>query len=97
MRIIAFVDLAPGKGPSDVAPHVQDESRAVWNLHKAGSLRSILMRQSMTGAMLEFESPDVATVQSLLSALPAVQAGVLKVTEIVPLVPYTGYESLFAR
>jgi hypothetical protein len=95
MRLIAFVNLAPGKGPSDLSPHVAAESLAVWQLHKAGTLRSIQMRQSMTGAVLEFEADTAESVQKQLDTLPAVQAGVLAVSEIIPLVAYTGYESLF--
>jgi hypothetical protein len=47
MRLVAFVDLAAGKGPADMAALAQVESRAVWDLHKEGALRSIQMRQSM--------------------------------------------------
>jgi hypothetical protein len=95
MRLIAFVDLAAGKRPADIAPHVQAESRAVWDLHKHGSLRSIQMRQTMTGAVMEFEADSPEIVRRQLQSLPAVRAGVLTISEIVPLVPYTGYESLF--
>jgi hypothetical protein len=95
MKMIAFVNLAPGRAGADLAPHVADEARAVWQLHKQGGLRAIQMRQSMTGAVLEFEGSSVDEVRAQLEALPAVRAGVLVVAELIPLVPYTGYESLF--
>jgi hypothetical protein len=95
MKIIAFVDLVPGKTLADLAPHARDESRAAWELVKAGKIRQLHYRDDFSGAVAEMEAANTNEVRQWLSQLPAVQAGVLAVTSVVGLVPYTGFEVLF--
>ncbi|MBX9579026.1 MAG: hypothetical protein K2X87_01860 [Gemmataceae bacterium] len=96
MKVIALIDLSAGKTMADLAPHREAETRALWELVKAGRVRAAHYRETMTGAVLELEAASTAEAHGWLGDLPAVKAGVLTVSEAVGLLPYSGYELLFA-
>jgi hypothetical protein len=96
MKVIAIIDIAAGKTPADLAPLRVAESQAAWELVKAGHIRALHYRETMTGAIAEMEAATTADARKLLEKLPAVAAGVLTITETIGLVPYVGFEALFA-
>lgn len=93
--------LLIGRIPQDVTaeqaiPHVQAEAQKVWEKYSAEVVRSIHYIADMSGAVLMCEAESLSAMQKIASEFPMVKAGVLKI-EVLPLKPYTGLESLFAK
>jgi hypothetical protein len=95
MKLIALLHLAEGQSPQALAPFAVAESHAVWEQVKTGIIRAVHYRTDKPGAVLEMESPDLETARAIASALPAVQASIIELTDLIPLAPYTGFEALF--
>lgn len=96
MKILALEKETPGKGPEQFTPHLKAEAARVWELYKSGHLREIYFRQDRQEAVLVLECADVEAAGELLASLPLVQAGLIDF-EVIPLVPYPGFERLFAE
>jgi hypothetical protein len=79
-----------------VLPYVKAEAEVVWQQYSAGIVRSIYYIADMSGAVLMCEAPTLEAMQDIATQFPMAQAGVLKF-EILPLKPYIGLESLFAK
>ncbi len=94
MKILALAIELPDATPEQFMPHLPAESRRVWEMYLAGSLREIYFRQELHSAVLMLECADTAEAQALLDTLPLVKAGVIRF-DLLPLVPYDGYEILF--
>lgn len=93
--------LLIGRIPKDVAaeqamPYVQAEAQKVWEKYSADVVRSIHYIANMSGAVLMCEAESLSAMQKIADEFPMVKAGVLKM-EVLPLKPYTGLESLFAK
>lgn len=93
--------LLIGRIPKDVTakqakPHVQAEAQKVWEKYSADVVRSIHYIADMSGAVLMCEAESLSAMQKIASEFPMVKAGVLEM-EVLPLKPYTGLESLFAK
>lgn len=87
--------------PEDVTaeqaiPHVKAEAEKVWDNCSAEVVRSIHYIADMSGAVLMCEAESLSAMQKIADEFPMVKAGVLKI-EVLPLKPYTGLESLFAK
>jgi hypothetical protein len=91
----ALIDFVSGKSFIDLVPLQDQESRAAWELVKSDRIRQLHYNDSHTGAVVELEAMSTDEARTWLEELPALTAGVLQLTRIVGLVPYTGYESLF--
>jgi hypothetical protein len=63
---------------------------------KAGVVRSAYYRADLPGAVLMLEAVDVEAVRQAIAALPAFNAGVIELADLIVLAPYTGFEALFA-
>jgi hypothetical protein len=59
-------------------------------------LREIYFRGDRSDAVLVLECTDAKEADQLLNSLPLVQAG-LSEFEVIPLVPYPGFERLFGE
>ena len=96
MKIIALEKEKPGTIPEQFAPHLKDEAGRVWELYKSGQLREIYFRQDRDQAVLVLECDDAGEAHRLLATLPLVQAGLIAF-EVIPLIPYPGFERLFEK
>jgi hypothetical protein len=96
MQFLILARMAEGISVEQVLPHVKAEAEAVWQKYSADILRSIHYITDMSGAVLMCEAANLEAMQEIAAQFPMAQAGVLKF-EILPLKPYTGFESLFAK
>ncbi len=96
MKILAIEKEIPDTKPEQCAPHLKSEAARVWEMHKSGQLREIYFRGDRSEAVLILECGDVEEAEVLLDSLPLVQAGLIRF-EVIPLVPYPGFERLFGE
>jgi hypothetical protein len=96
MQFLVLARVAEGVAMEQVIPHVKAEAEAVWQKYSAEIVRSIYYIADMSGAVLMCEAPDLESMQEITAQFPMARAGVLKF-EILPLKPYIGLESLFAK
>jgi len=94
MKILALEKETPNATLEQFAPHLKAEAARVWELYKSGQLREIYFRGDRNEAILILECADGEEAESLLATLPLVKAGLIAF-EIIPLVPYPGFERLF--
>lgn len=95
MKVIALLEMNEGRGPEELAPLRADEAAVVWSLVKNGIVRSAYYRTDRPAAVLELECSDLLSARRAMEGLPAVEAGVIRVADLIPTAPYTGFESLF--
>jgi hypothetical protein len=96
MQILVIARIAEGVATEQVTPYVAAEAAEVWNAYAADMLRTIYYIADMSGAVLLWEAPDVATVEVALPKFPMIAKGLLK-CEVIALKPYVGLASLFAQ
>jgi hypothetical protein len=96
MKIIALLNFAEGQTPDALAPLAVAEAEAVWKQVKTGLIRGVYYRTEQPGAVLEIEASDITVARAVVEALPAVQAGIVELDQLLLLAPYTGFEALFS-
>ena len=96
MRILAIEIEKPNASPEDFKPLLEEEAKTVWKLHQEDIIREVYFRGDKTNAVLMLECVDVEDARAKLSQLPLVSAGLISF-DLIPLVPYPGYERLFTR
>jgi hypothetical protein len=96
MQFLVIAKVVPGVPMEKVLPLVKPEAEKVWEYYAADMVRNTYYIADMSGAVLLWEAPSLEVVKEMVAQLPMVQEGVLE-TEITPLKPYTGTESLFAK
>ncbi|KPL70724.1 hypothetical protein ADM99_14065 [Leptolinea tardivitalis] len=80
---------------NDVDPALlKAEARRVFDLQQADRIRQIHFRQDTKSAVIEWECDTEEEVRNLLDTFPLVQAGLIHF-EIIPLIPYSGFNRLF--
>ena len=94
MKILALEKEKPNTTSEQFIPHLEAEAARVWELYNSGQLREIYFRGNRDEAVLIFECIDVEAANSILNTLPLVKEGLIEF-EIIPLVPYPGFERLF--
>lgn len=94
MKILALEIDTSGATAEQFAPHLKTEAARVWQLYQSGHIREIYFRQDRADAVLVLECASADEAHQLLGTLPLVQAGLIDF-EIIPLVPYPGFERLF--
>ena len=94
MKILVLEKEMSNATPEQFAPHLKAEAARVWELYKSGQVREIYFRGDRDEAVLILECAGVEEAESLLGTLPLVQAGLISF-EVIPLVPYPGFERLF--
>ena len=77
-------------------PHLKAEAARVWELYQSGKLREIYFRGDRSEAVLILECAIVEEAELLLASLLLVQAGLISF-EVIPLIPYPGFERLFGE
>lgn len=95
MQFLLIGRIPQGIAIEKVLPLVQPEAAKVWELYTSDQLRSIHYIADKSGVVLLYEANRLEEVDEVVASLPMVQAGVLKF-EIIPLMPFTGIEELFA-
>jgi hypothetical protein len=96
MQFLVLARVAEGVAMEQVLPHVKAEAKMVWQQYSAETVRSVYYIADMSGAVLMCEAPTLEAMQEIVTQFPMAQAGVLKF-EIIPLRPYIGLGSLFAK
>ena len=96
MKILALEKDFPNTSPKQFAPHHKAEAARVWELYKSGQLREIYFRGDRNEAVLILECTDEVEANKLLDTLPLVKEGLIEF-EVIPLVPYPGFERLFGE
>ena len=96
MKILALEKEIPNTTPEQCAPHLKAEAVRVWELYKSEHIREIYFREDRSEAVLILECGYVEEAESLLDTLPLVKEGLIEF-EIIPLVPYPGFERLFEK
>jgi hypothetical protein len=96
MQFLVIARVAEGTPMEKVVPFIKDEAAKVWEYYAADAVRSTYYIADMSGAILMLEAPNLEAAKELIAQLPMVQNKILN-TEIIPLKPYTGIESLFAK
>jgi muconolactone delta-isomerase len=96
MKILALEQDTPDTTPEQFAPHLKAEAARIWELYQSGQIRETYFRTDRNEAVLILECADGDEARKLLDSLPLVQAGLIRF-EIIPLVPYPGFERLFEK
>jgi hypothetical protein len=73
---------------------LKEEARRVFDLEQEDLIRNIYFRADTRSAVIEWEADSLEIVTALLSEFPLVKSGFIHF-EILPLVPYTGFNRLF--
>ena len=94
MKMIAIEKEVEGKKAKDFEPFLEDEAKKVWELHQRNDIREIYFRGDQKAAVLILECESVEKAEEILSQLPLVREKLIYF-EIIPLVPYPGFERLF--
>jgi hypothetical protein len=96
MKILALERENPGALVGQLQPHLKAEARKVWELVQKGVIRELYFSADRHEAVLIMECADAAEAQNALAELPLVQSRLITF-DIIPLVPYSGFERLFAE
>jgi muconolactone delta-isomerase len=96
MKILAMEVEAVGLAPEQFAPYLKAEARRAWELYQSGIIRELYFNADRSQAVLILECADTAEAERVLETLPLVQAGLIRF-DIIPLVPYPGFERLFGK
>ena len=96
MKILALEKEILNTTPEQFVPHLKAEAARVWELYKSGQLREIYFRGNRDEAVLILECADVEDANHLLATLPLVKERLIAF-EVIPLVPYPGFERLFGE
>lgn len=95
MKLLALERDKPGATDADFAPHLKSEAAQAWVLYQQGFVRELYFRQDEHTAVLVLECSGTDEAKAILSTLPLVQKGLITF-KLLPLVPYPGFERLFA-
>jgi len=94
MKILAIEKEFKGKTAEDFQPHLEAEARQVWELYEKDVIREIYFRAHQKSAIIILECKNIEEAEENLSTLPLVREKLIYF-EIIPLVPYPGFERLF--
>ncbi len=96
MKILALEHEKPGVTADRFQPLLRDEAARLYQLVQSGFVRETYFRADRHDAVLVLECVDLAEAQAALDTLPLVASGLIRF-ELIPLVPYNGWERLFGR
>ncbi|MBW9107452.1 superoxide dismutase [Paraburkholderia phenoliruptrix] len=95
MKLLCLDVPLPGATMEKYAPHMADEARHAWQMYKGGIIRDIYFRQDRPGVAIIAEAESVEAAKAALDEFPLAQAGLIG-WEVIPLGPFTNWETLFA-
>lgn len=103
MRILALerpvanaVAISESIPEEERAALVRAQAARTWELHQAGIVRELHVREDRPEAILSLECTDLAEAEAALATLPLVQAGWMEF-ELIPLRAYPGFAALFSE
>jgi hypothetical protein len=96
MKFLAIEKEAPGVAANRFQPHLKAEAAHLWELYQSGLVREFYFRADRSEAVLILECASLEQAQSVLASLPLVREGLITF-EIIPLIPYPGFERLFGE
>jgi len=97
MKILAFEKEVPGVAEDRFTTELlRTEAARAWELQQSGVLRELYFTADTHEAVLVLECATAQEARTHLNSLPLVKAGLIDF-EVHPLVPYDGFERLFAR
>ena len=94
MKILAIEKEAPGTTDDQFTPLLRLEAERAWELYQSGIIRELYFRGDREEAVLILECQDLGEASHLLGSLPLVQNGLISF-DLIPLVPYPGFERFF--
>ena len=94
MKILAIEKEIDGTTKEQFTPYLKLEAQRVWELHQTGVIREIHYGKSSHNAVLILECKDEIEAKEILDTLPLVKEKLITF-EIIPLIPYDGFERLF--
>jgi hypothetical protein len=95
MKILAIERETPGVERERFEPLLKEEAALLWELYQSGLVREFYFRGDRTEAVLVLECASLEQAQDALASLPLAREGLITF-EIIPLVPYPGFERLFS-
>ncbi|PDS63042.1 superoxide dismutase [Rhizobium anhuiense] len=96
MKLLCLDVPQPGASLEKYAPHMQDEVRHAWQMYKGGIIRDIYFRQDRPGVVIVAEAESVDAAKAALAEFPLAKSGLIG-WDVIPLGPFTNWESLFAQ
>ncbi|HEU4766088.1 MAG TPA: hypothetical protein VFS77_01910 [Pyrinomonadaceae bacterium] len=96
MKFLCLDIPQPGASLEKYQPHMLDEARHAWQLHKSGILRDLYFRQDRPGVAFIAECDSVEAAKKALHEFPLAKAGLID-WEVIPLGPFLNWEMLFSR
>jgi muconolactone delta-isomerase len=90
MQFLTISKRNPGFPEEAFAALRDEESRHARSLYMQGHLRRVWHRDDVPGACLLWEADCQEQVDSIVSTLPFVRAGLIEIT-VIPLKPYAGF------
>lgn len=94
MKILAIEKEIDGTTKEQFIPYLKVESQKVWELYQTGIIREIYFGKLSHNAVLILECNDEIEAKEVLATLPLVKEKLITF-EILPLIPYDGFERLF--
>lgn len=95
MKILAIEKEVDGTTKEQFLPHLKIEAQRIWELYKSGIVQEIYFGKHFHNAVLILECDDEIEAETILSKLPLVKEKLITF-EILPLLPYNGFERLFS-
>ncbi len=94
MKILAL-EKEIGDLPEEAfTPYLKNEARIAWDLYQKGIIRELYFRGDREEAVLILECSGADEAREYLNGLPLVKNKLIDF-EIIPLIPYPGFERLF--
>jgi muconolactone delta-isomerase len=94
MKILALEREYPNASATTDRSLLQAEAAKAWELYKQGIIQELYFNADQHTAVLVLECKDLDSARQLLAQLPLVQERLIDF-ELIPLVPYDGFERLF--
>ncbi len=94
MKILALEKEIPGTPATAFGALLMAEAAKAWELYQQGVVRELFFNAEEHTAILVLECQDMQAARLILAQLPLVQAGLIEF-EVIPLIPYDGFERLF--
>jgi hypothetical protein len=96
MQVLVIARVKSGTAMETVLPFISPEAVQAWEFYSQEQIRQMFYIADMSGAVMFWEGESVESVTQQVQKLPMVKEGILS-CEVLPLKPYTGYESLFIK
>ncbi len=96
MKILALEHETPGVTAEQFQPLLRAEAARLYQLVQSGLVRETYFRADRHDVVLVLECADLEQARAALDTLPLVAAHLITF-ELVPLVPYNGWERLFGK